>query len=162
MPLASGTAVYTVKGDENMTHVNVKITVSEADKADTIYLEDFVVTAAGKAAAPTSVVLDAHGTNGATVTGGPVTLNQGDNTVAVTSFADGSADCIKFDVTGAADTTVAVKLDTNSAGAQDYTSGDSVDLGSTTGTVNYVLTVTVTADGLNTATYTYNVAVTVA
>lgn len=162
MPLASGTAVYTVKGDENMTHVNVKITVSEAGKADTIYLEDFVVTAAGKAAAPTSVVLDAHGTNGATVTGGPVTLNQGDNTVAVTSFADGSADCIKFDVTGAADTTVAVKLDTNSAGAQDYTSGDSVDLGSTTGTVNYVLTVTVTADGLNTATYTYNVAVTVA
>lgn len=160
--LSSGAAVYTVDGTESGKAVKVVITVEETDKTSRVYTYDFTVTAAGKAAAPTSVVLDAHGTNGATVTGGPVTLNQGDNTVAVTSFADGSADCIKFDVTGAADTTVAVKLDTNSAGAQDYTSGDSVDLGSTTGTVNYVLTVTVTADGLNTATYTYNVAVTVA
>ena len=83
--------------------------------------------------------------------------NQGSNTAAVTGFADGSADCVKFDVTDAASTSTTIKVNGNS-----YTSGDSLDLGSSIGTVDYKVEVTVTQSGRTTTTYTYNVTITVA
>ena len=148
--------MYTVDGTESAKAVNVVITVKETDKADRVYSFDFEVTAAGKAAAPTVKIASAD-SKGITVTEGPVTLSATEKTtVGATDFVDGNTDSIKFTVDAAADTTIAsIKL-----GDADYTAGTALDLGDTAGTVSYVLTVTVSADGLNTATYTYNVDVT--
>ena len=144
-------------GTNGTTASNVVIVTKDTTGADANVAQYIFILGDAKADAPTSVKLAAHGTNGATVTSSPVTLNQGSNTAAVTGFADGSADCVKFDVTDAASTSTTIKVNGNS-----YTSGDSLDLGSSIGTVDYKVEVTVTQSGRTTTTYTYNVTITVA
>ena len=145
-------------GTNGTTASTVVIVTKDTTGTDaTVAQYIYILPSAVIADAPTSVKLAAHGTNGATVTSGPVTLNQGSNTAAVTGFADGSADCVKFDVTDAASTSTTIKVNGNS-----YTSGDSLDLGSSIGTVDYKVEVTVTQSGRTTTTYTYNVTITVA
>ena len=96
-----------------------------------------------------TVTLKAADSNGITVTDTTKALEEGKSTpVTCTSFADGSADSVKFDVSGTASTDYKdLKVQVGAAAAAAYTSGDAVDLGSATGSVTVKVTLTAIGSG---------------